>query len=44
MTNDELRVMLAKALEEMKKKAVDMGIKGEAAASVLNRGENKDIC
>ena len=42
MTNDELRVMLAKALEEMKKKAVDMGIKGEAAASVLNRGENVD--
>ena len=35
MTNDELRVMLAKALEEMKKKAVDMGIKGVAAASVL---------
>lgn len=42
MTNDELRVMLAKALEEMKKKAVDMGIKGVAAASVLNRGENVD--
>lgn len=42
MTNDELRVMLAKALEEMKEKAVDMGIKGVAAASVLNRGENVD--
>ncbi|RKM56242.1 hypothetical protein D6853_05465 [Butyrivibrio sp. X503] len=42
MTNEELRSSIVKVLEEMKNKAHDMGIKGVAVASVLNKGESVD--
>lgn len=42
MTNEELRSSLVRTLEDMKEKAVDMGISGVAVASVLNRGEVSD--
>ncbi|MBP5668090.1 MAG: hypothetical protein J6X32_08080 [Salinivirgaceae bacterium] len=42
MTNEQLREKLAKALNDMKAKAIEMGIKGVAAASVLNNGETVD--
>ena len=39
MTNGELREKLALALEDMKAKAIEMGIEGVATASVLNNGD-----
>ena len=42
MTNGQLREKLLMALEDMKSKAIDMGIEGVAAASVLNRDETDD--
>ncbi|MBO7425669.1 MAG: hypothetical protein J6U23_08305 [Clostridiales bacterium] len=42
MTNDELRNLIASVLEDMKNKALDMGIQGVAVASVLNKGEEYD--
>ena len=42
MTNDQLRNKLVKALDDMKAKAVEMGIQGVATASVLNQGETDD--
>ena len=38
MTNEQLRAKLVMALEDMKAKAVEMGIEGVATASVLNKG------
>ncbi|MCR5804323.1 MAG: hypothetical protein K6G47_08660 [Clostridia bacterium] len=42
MTNNELRNLIASVLEDMKNKALDMGIQGVAVASVLNKGEEYD--
>lgn len=42
MTNEQLRAKLVMALEDMKAKAVEMGIEGVATASVLNKGETDD--
>ena len=42
MTNDELRLHLVEALEEMKKKALDMKIRGVGVAAVLNKNESVD--
>lgn len=42
ITNDQLRNMIVKALDDMKAKAVEMGIQGVATASVLNKGETDD--
>lgn len=42
MTNELLREKLVKALDDMKAKAVEMGIQGVATASVLNQGETDD--
>ena len=42
MTNAQLRGFIAKALEDMKAKAEEMGIQGVATASVLNKGETVD--
>lgn len=42
MTNVELREKLALALEDMKAKAIEMGIEGVATASVLNSGDTVD--
>ena len=42
MTNGELREKLALALEDMKAKAIEMGIEGVATASVLNCGDTVD--
>ena len=42
MTNDQLRNKLVKALDDMKAKAVEMGIQGVATASVLNKGGTDD--
>jgi len=42
MTNGELRDKLALALEDMKAKAIEMGIEGVATASVLNSGDTVD--
>ena len=39
MTNEQLREKLAMALEDTKAKAIEMGIEGVAAASVLNSGD-----
>ena len=39
MTNEQLREKLVLALENMKSKAIEMGIQGVATASVLNSGE-----
>ena len=40
MTNEQLREKLALALKDMKAKALEMGIEGVAAASVLNNGDS----
>ena len=42
MTNEQLRENLALALEDMKAKAIEMGIEGVATASVLNSGDTVD--
>ena len=42
MTNVQLRNKLVMALDDMKSKAVEMGIEGVATASVLNKGEKDD--
>ena len=42
MTNQQLREKLVMALEDMKAKAIEMGIQGVATASVLNSGETID--
>ena len=42
MTNVELREKIGMALEDMKAKAIDMGIQGVATASILNKGETID--
>ena len=42
MTNEQLREKLVLALEDMKAKAIEMGIQGVATASVLNSGETID--
>ena len=42
MTNGELREKLVMALDDMKAKAMEMGIEGVATASVLNQGETDD--
>lgn len=42
MTNDQLRNKIVMALDDMKAKAVEMGIQGVATASVLNKGETDD--
>lgn len=42
MTNVELRGKIVKVLDDMKAKAVEMGIEGVATASVLNRDETDD--
>ena len=39
MTNVELREKIVMALDDMKAKAIEMGIEGVATASVLNKGE-----
>ncbi|MBR6180440.1 MAG: VOC family protein [Prevotella sp.] len=42
MTNEQLREKLVKVLDDMKAKAMEMGIQGVATASVLNKGETDD--
>jgi catechol 2,3-dioxygenase-like lactoylglutathione lyase family enzyme len=42
MTNQQLREKLVMALEDMKAKAMEMGIQGVATASILNSGETVD--
>ena len=42
MTNVDLREKIVRVLDDMKAKAVEMGIEGVATASVLNRGETDD--
>ena len=42
MTNAELREKIVMALDDMKAKAIEMGIEGVATASVLNKGETVD--
>ena len=42
MTNERLRACLIRALEDMKARAEEMGIRGVAVASALNRGETVD--
>ena len=42
MTNVQLKGFIARALEDMKAKAEEMGIQGVATASVLNKGETVD--
>ena len=42
MTNTELREKIVMALDDMKAKAIEMGIEGVATASVLNKGETVD--
>ena len=42
MTNDQLREKIILALDDMKAKAIEMGIQGVATASVLNNGETED--
>lgn len=42
MTNSQLRDKLVMALDDMKAKAVEMGIQGVATASILNKGETDD--
>ncbi len=42
MTNVELREKIVMALDDMKAKAIEMGIQGVATASVLNKGEAND--
>ena len=42
MTNSDLREKVVMALDDMKAKAIEMGIQGVATASVLNNGETDD--
>ena len=42
MTNGQLREKVVMALDDMKAKAIEMGIQGVATASVLNNGETDD--
>ncbi|MCR4582355.1 MAG: VOC family protein [Prevotella sp.] len=42
MTNVSLREKIVMALDDMKSKAIEMGIQGVATASVLNKGETAD--
>jgi len=42
MTKEQLREKIALALEDMKAKAIEMGIEGVATASVLNSGDTVD--
>ncbi len=42
MTNGQLREKIVMALDDMKAKAIEMGIQGVATASVLNKGETDD--
>ena len=42
MTNEQLREKVVMALDDMKAKAIEMGIQGVATASVLNNGETDD--
>ena len=42
MTNEQLREKLVMALDDMKAKAIEMGIEGVATASILNNGETDD--
>ena len=42
MTNTELREALIETLEEMKAKALEMGIQGVATGALLNKGETVD--
>lgn len=42
MTNEQLREKLVMVLDDMKSKAMEMGIQGVATASVLNKGETDD--
>ena len=42
MTNEQLREKIVLALDDMKAKAIEMGIQGVATASVLNVGETDD--
>lgn len=42
MTNKELKEKLTLALEDMKAKAIEMGIHGVAVASVLNNGDSAE--
>jgi len=42
MTNQQLREKIVKTLDDMKAKALEMGIQGVATASVLNKGETDD--
>lgn len=42
MTNAELREKIGTVLDDMKAKAIEMGIQGVATASILNNGETVD--
>ncbi len=42
MTNEQLREKLVMALDDMKAKAMEMGIEGVATASILNKCETDD--
>jgi len=42
VTSDQLRKKIVKALDQMKAKAVEMGIEGVATASVLDKGQTND--
>lgn len=42
MTNVEVREKIGMVLEDMKAKAIEMGIQGVATASILNKGETVD--
>ena len=42
MTDESLRELLVKILDEMHEKAVNMKIKGVATGAVMNRDENTD--
>lgn len=42
MTNAELREKIGMVLDDMKAKAIEMGIQGVATASILNNGETID--
>lgn len=42
MTNVELREKIGMVLDDMKAKAIEMGIQGVATASILNKGETVD--
>ncbi len=42
MTNEQLREKIALVLDDMKSKAIEIGIQGVAAVAVLNEGETDD--